>query len=566
MYQALYRKWRPETFDEVVGQNQITDTLKYQVASGHLSHAYLFIGSRGTGKTTCARILARAVNCEHPSGGNPCCSCSACRSILDGSAPEIVEIDAASNNGVDDVRALRDEAIYSPATLKKRVYIIDEVHMLSKPAFNALLKILEEPPEHLLFVLATTELAKVPATILSRCQRFSFKRIPTPLIKEHLQRIASAEGLKLSSGAAELLAVMAEGGMRDALSLLDQCASSPNIDEDYIHSCLGLAGNAAVESMLSDIFRHDAKSTVRRFHELWMQGKDPATVLKEISQLIRDVLLCKVLPPDGSGLISGGFDPTALKRIADVRSTDELIALMETLESKAVQMRDSSDPKITAELCLITLCDERAQDSLSSIRARLDRLEKALADGVSVSVSAPAPSVKDNVTDEVPSLVPDPEQDTVRVLEPVSMPEEQAVPESDPETEENTAPEAKEVATEEKALPFSNENKEEAGEKGFNLESAVKEIASAFPVGTRVIMTDSSAVKWELEGDQLRLLVKTEFNRRNLDTPEKRTGIEKRFEELFGRKVRVTVSGVQQEQRNARDLEELKKFDIVQFK
>jgi DNA polymerase-3 subunit gamma/tau len=182
MYQALYRKWRPKTFDEVIGQKHITDTLKNQVASGRLSHAYLFIGSRGTGKTTCARILARAVNCTNPSNGDPCGECPACRSILSGSAPEIVEIDAASNNGVDDVRALRDEAIYSPAVLKKRVYIIDEVHMLSKPAFNALLKILEEPPEHLLFILATTELNKVPATIISRCQRYNFKRIPGEVI------------------------------------------------------------------------------------------------------------------------------------------------------------------------------------------------------------------------------------------------------------------------------------------------------------------------------------------------------------------------------------------------
>ena len=564
MYQALYRKWRPETFDEVVGQSQITDTLKYQVASGHLSHAYLFIGSRGTGKTTCARILARAVNCEHPAGGNPCCECSACRSILEGSAPEIVEIDAASNNGVDDVRALRDEAIYSPATLKKRVYIIDEVHMLSKPAFNALLKILEEPPEHLLFVLATTELAKVPATILSRCQRFSFKRIPTPLIKEHLLRIAAEEGLKLSSGAAEILAVMAEGGMRDALSLLDQCASSPNIDEDYIYSCLGLAGNAVIESMLGDIFLHDAKSAVLRFHELWMQGKDPAAVLKEIARLIRDVLLCKVLPPAGGGLISGGYDPAVLKRFADSHSADELIALMDTLEEKAVQMRDSSDPKITAELCLITLCDERAQDSLYSIRTRLERLEKTLADGVTVAVPATSPVIEeDNVPNEVLPFALDPEPDAVPVPEPVIMPEEPAVPDIPPQAERNDA--AEEKAMPEEDVPVSTEVLEEV-EREFNLESAVRDIASAFPMGTRVIMTDPTAVKWELEGDQLRLLVKTEFNRRNLDTQDKRIGIEKRFEELFGRKVRVVVSGLQQEQRNARDLEELKKFDIVQFK
>ncbi len=560
MYQALYRKWRPETFDEVVGQNQITDTLKYQVASGHLSHAYLFIGSRGTGKTTCARILARAVNCDHPAGGNPCCQCSACRSILDGSAPEIVEIDAASNNGVDDVRALRDEAIYSPAVLKKRVYIIDEVHMLSKPAFNALLKILEEPPEHLIFVLATTELSKVPATILSRCQRFSFKRIPMPLIKEHLLKIAAEEGLKLTSGAAELLAVMAEGGMRDALSLLDQCASSPEIDEKYINSCLGLADNYAVESLLDAVFAKDSGSAVSGFNGLWIQGKDPASVLKEISGLLRDVLLYKILPPDGGGLVSGGFDPSVLKKYSDRHSSEELIALMETLESKAAQMRDSSDPKITAELCLITLCDDRAQDSLYAVRARLDRLENTVAKGVAPAAAAAAlPVSGDPVIEEEPESVSLPKPEELPPAEQESAADETAG------TEPAAEPEGKETTEEEKYLPVSVEAPA-AGGADFDLESAVKDIASAFPMGTRVIMTDPSAAKWELDGDFLRIAVKTEFNRKALDTPDKRTGIEKRFEELFGRKVKVVVSGMQPEQRNARDIEELKRFDIVQFK
>ena len=223
MYQALYRKWRPQTFDEVVGQRHITETLKNQVRTGRLSHAYLFIGTRGTGKTTCARILAKAVNCEHPVDGNPCGVCPACRGISEGSVLDVVELDAASNNGVDNVRALREEAVFTPASVRKRVYIIDEVHMLSTSAFNALLKILEEPPEHLMFILATTELQKVPATILSRCQRHSFRRIDTPELADYIEYIASQERFSLSADAAELIARLADGGVRDALSLLDQC-------------------------------------------------------------------------------------------------------------------------------------------------------------------------------------------------------------------------------------------------------------------------------------------------------------------------------------------------------
>ena len=218
MYQALYRKWRPKTFDEVVGQEHITETLKSQVRNGRLSHAYLFIGTRGTGKTTCARILARAVNCEHPVDGNPCGRCAACRGILEGSVMDVVELDAASNNGVDNVRALREEAVFSPAEVKKRVYIIDEVHMLSTAAFNALLKILEEPPEHLMFILATTELQKVPATILSRCQRHSFRRLEAETISRYLLTIAEREQMNLEPDAADLIARLADGGVRDALS------------------------------------------------------------------------------------------------------------------------------------------------------------------------------------------------------------------------------------------------------------------------------------------------------------------------------------------------------------
>ena len=240
MYQALYRKWRPQTFADVIGQQHVTDTLRAQLQSGRLSHAYLFTGTRGTGKTTCAKILARAVNCEHPVNGDPCNECAACRGILDGSVLDVTEIDAASNNGVDNIRDLRDETRYTPAQVKKRVFIIDEVHMLSIGAFNALLKTLEEPPEHVLFILATTELHKVPATILSRCQRFDFRRIGAEDIARRLLDVAAGEGIELTEGAARLIARLADGAMRDALSMLDRAAAAGAVDEETVTAALGV--------------------------------------------------------------------------------------------------------------------------------------------------------------------------------------------------------------------------------------------------------------------------------------------------------------------------------------
>ena len=295
MYQALYRKWRPQTFDDVIGQQHITDSLRNQIISGHLSHAYLFTGIRGTGKTSCARILAKAVNCEHPVNGNPCCECPSCRAIAEGGVMDIVELDAASNNGVDNVRALREEAVFSPAMVKKRVYIIDEVHMLSTSAFNALLKILEEPPEHLLFILATTELQKVPATILSRCQRHTFRRISTEDLSAYLLKIAGRENLSLSPDAASLLAGLAEGGVRDALSMLDQCSSFGKIGVDEIYSSVGLAGNRRTLELFDCISEHRTSDAVALFHRLWMEGKDPSSLLKELSRLVRDILNTKLV-------------------------------------------------------------------------------------------------------------------------------------------------------------------------------------------------------------------------------------------------------------------------------
>ena len=384
MYQALYRKWRPQTFDEVVGQKHITETLKNQVKTGRLSHAYIFIGTRGTGKTTCARILAKAVNCENPKDGNPCGVCPACRGISEGSVLDVVELDAASNNSVDNVRALREEAVFSPATVKKRVYIVDEVHMLSTAAFNALLKILEEPPEHLMFILATTELQKVPATILSRCQRHSFKRIDAPSIAVYLETIAGKEGFTLRHDAADLIARLADGGVRDALSLLDQCSASEVIDLDAVYYAMGLSGNRRTAALMDSILEHRTEKAIRDFNSLWMDGKDPSVLLSELTGLLRDTLMMKIAPKGGANLISGGYDSKTLEKLGTSMTKDELIGAMETLQTAQAQIRAGANPKTTAELCFVSLCDSSLSDSISALKARISRLEEQIKSGAAV--------------------------------------------------------------------------------------------------------------------------------------------------------------------------------------
>ena len=392
MYQALYRKYRPKTFDDVVGQEHITETLKKQVETGRLSHAYLFIGTRGTGKTTCAKILAKAVNCEHPVNGNPCNQCAACRGIDDGSILDVVELDAASNNGVDNVRALRDEAVFSPANVRKRVYIIDEVHMLSTPAFNALLKILEEPPAHLMFILATTELHKVPATILSRCQRHSFKRIPVDTIAARLNYVAQQERLDLQPDAAALLARMADGGMRDALTLLDQCSGSDVITTETVISAMGLAGNLRTAQLLQSIADGDTAKTLEQFRSLWQDGKDPAALLDELSMLQRDLLMQAVAPRGGRELLSGGYDSETLQALSGAFTPAQLLANLQSIQDALTAMAAQPNPRIAAELCLIRLCRPELCDDVPTLCARVDKLEQAVRSGDIPATAASAPA------------------------------------------------------------------------------------------------------------------------------------------------------------------------------
>ena len=383
MYQALYRKWRPKTFSDVVGQEHVTETLQRQVAEGRLSHAYLFTGTRGTGKTTCAKILAKAVNCEHPENGNPCNKCSSCLGIESGGFLDVMELDAASNNGVDHVRALRDEAIYSPAQVKKRVYIIDEVHMLSIAAFNALLKILEEPPEHLMFILATTELHKVPATILSRCQRFAFRRILPREIVGRLNYIAEQEGIDLRPDGAELLAHIADGALRDALSLLDQCAAAGGtIDSAAVLDALGLAGNLQTAQLMDCVLRRDTKAALLLLHRLYGSGKDVGAVLGELSALARDLLISKTAPEGGAALLTGGYDGQTMDSLLRQADSARLIAICTTLQRTAADMNVSVNRRTDAELCLLKLCDETLSGDLSAINARIARREQQMATGV----------------------------------------------------------------------------------------------------------------------------------------------------------------------------------------
>ena len=382
-YQALYRKYRPQTFDDVSGQMAVTQTLKNQLMTGKMSHAYLFTGSRGTGKTTCAKILAKAVNCLHPDNGNPCNCCSACKAIDDGTCMDVLEIDAASNNGVDNIRDLRDDAVYTPSQVKKRVYIIDEVHMLSLSAFNALLKIVEEPPEHLLFILATTELHKVPATILSRCQRFSFRRISQEDIAARLQYVAYQENIDLDESAARVIARLADGGMRDGLSLLDQCASATpgELTADAVYTCLGIAGERKCGEMLSHIAAHNSKNALMLFNQLYTEGKDLGAMLDELACLIRDILVIKTAPNSGIAMLSGVASDQEVLELSKQLSSGELVRMMQLIQQTLSDFVRSDSRRMDAELCIMELCQPELSLDAKSLNARLTRLEDQIKSG-----------------------------------------------------------------------------------------------------------------------------------------------------------------------------------------
>ena len=459
MYQALYRKWRPKVFSDVIGQEHITETLKKQVAEGRTSHAYLFTGTRGTGKTTCAKILAKAVNCEHPVNGDPCCQCPSCVGLENGSFLDVLELDAASNNGVDQVRALRDEAIYAPANVKKRVYIVDEVHMLSTAAFNALLKILEEPPAHLMFILATTELHKVPATILSRCQRYSFKRILPKDIARRLTFVAQQEHIDLTPDGAELLSRLADGALRDGLSLLDQCAAAGGtVDSRAVLEVLGLAGNLQTAQLMRDILDRNAQAALLLLNELYAGGKDVGAVLGELSTLTRDLLLRKTAPEGGAALLSGGYDSATLDKLGKDVPSNRFLYLASTLQKAAADLYYSADRRTDAELCLLRLCDESLCGDLTALESRVTRLEGALERGAEIRAA-----VKQSVAAKEPQAPQAAEKPAPRPVKAPSPPAEDPPPWDEP------------------PLPEEPPMQEEPGERVFDIPADAVPARSAAP-------------------------------------------------------------------------------------
>lgn len=379
-YVALYRQWRPQDFDALVGQKAVKTTLKNALASGKIAHAYLFSGPRGTGKTSMARILAKALNCEQGPTAEPCGQCANCQRIVQGTSLDVIEIDAASNTSVDNIRDLREQVAFTPAESRYKVYIIDEVHMLSTGAFNALLKTLEEPPAHAVFILATTDPQKVPATIQSRCQRFEFRRVTVDEIAEHLAMVAAGSGIEADADALRLIAIQAEGGMRDALSLLDQCGvMAKRVTVATVREVLGIVGREALHELTEAIGRRQLPQALATLNLLLEQGKDVKQVLTELIEYLRALVLYLAVPDYEEIYLTDTKE--ALAELAPLFERDRLLAAEERLHSAIQELRGSMRPRITAELCLLDLC--RVEGStLAALSARIEQLERQLAGGV----------------------------------------------------------------------------------------------------------------------------------------------------------------------------------------
>ena len=422
MYQVLYRKYRPKVFSDVYGQDHVTSTLKNEIKNGRVSHAYLFTGSRGTGKTTCAKILAKAVNCEHNVDGEPCNECEVCRGLDNGSIYDVVEIDAASNNGVDNIRELRDETNYAPSRGKYRVYIIDEVHMLSTGAFNALLKTLEEPPAHVIFILATTEVHKLPATILSRCQRFDFKRIQPETMAVRLKEVAGLEGLSLDDDAAVLIARIADGALRDGLSILDQCAGrSKEINSDLVSEVAGLAGREAMYKLSDCIANSDSNTAMSIISDLYQNSFDMERLCVEMINHFRNFLVAKTVRKSRELIICTDDEYNTILEASKGFSVESIVFALDLFQNTLVTIKGGASARIEVEMAFIKLCEPKMDESIASLLDRVSKLENAIKSGVKVQPTQTA--------------VPAPKEEYVQRKEPQPQPKAEPTPEPMPEPE-----------------------------------------------------------------------------------------------------------------------------------
>ena len=540
-YQALYRKYRPQTFDDVVGQLAVTQTLKTQLLTDKMSHAYLFTGSRGTGKTSCAKILAKAVNCLQPENGNPCNRCSACRSIDDGSCMDVLEIDAASNNGVDNVRDLRDDAVYTPSQVKKRVYIIDEVHMLSISAFNALLKIIEEPPEHLLFILATTELHKVPATILSRCQRFSFRRISQEDIAARLQYVAYQENIDMDEGAARVISRLADGGMRDGLSLLDQVASATTgeLTDERVYACLGIAGEQRCGELMTYVADHSTQKALELFNRLYTEGKDLSALLDELACMTRDLLIMKTAPAAGITMLSGVASDQEVSTLTERFSTAELVRMMTQLQQTMSGFTRSASRRMDAELCIMNLCQPELSLDAESLNARLTRLEEQIKTGSFTvkQVHAPKNASEDSDVERPP------------------LPDDADAPPS-----------------EEDAVPAPAPKQQTQAPAGFwtDLVTASRKELKP-PASGFFVASQNSPLRGTLKGDTLELRCQNTFVSEAVNRPDILEVVSRKASAMLGRPIRIVVIDLSARPAGNPRMEQLVNFgkahsDIVNIK
>lgn len=431
MYRVLYRKWRPAVFTDVSGQEHITSTLQNEVSSGRLNHAYLFTGSRGTGKTTCAKILAKAVNCLNPQNGNPCGECEICKGIDDGSILDIVEMDAASNRKIDDIRQIIDEVQFKPAKCKYRVYIVDEVHMLTTEAFNALLKTLEEPPEHVIFILATTEVHKLPQTIRSRCQRFDFHRIPPKAIADRVEYVVSQENAEITESAALMLASVADGALRDALSLLDSClAVSSHIDEEVVRNAAGLVSKTYLFELATAIINKNPTKSLEIIDRLYSESKDMARLCDELVEHFRALMLIKTIKNPRDILIMSDDEFEQAVTQSDYLSLADIVFYMDVLSRAYQRMGRGTGDRTELEMALVKLSATELDGTVEALTARVTALEKAVKRGITVNYAQPAQqsvqaeatqsaSVPNTQTEvEEPFAKPEPEHKKAPVAKP----------------------------------------------------------------------------------------------------------------------------------------------------
>ena len=528
MYQVLYRKYRPKVFSDVYGQDHITSTLKNEIKNGRVSHAYLFTGSRGTGKTTCAKILAKAVNCSNSVDGEPCNECEVCKGLDSGAIYDVVEIDAASNNGVDNIRNLRDEANYTPSKGKYRVYIIDEVHMLSTGAFNALLKTLEEPPAHVIFILATTEVHKLPATILSRCQRFDFKRIQPETMAVRLNQVAELEGLELDSDAAILIARIADGALRDGLSILDQCAGrSKKITSTLVSEVAGLAGKEAMFRLADCIAKKDSNAAMSEISELYQNSFDMERLCVEMIHHFRNYLIVKTVRKSRELIICTDDEYNNILESAKNFTVENVLFALDLFQNTLVTIKGGATARIEVEMAFIKLCEPKLDASQQSLVSRLSDLERAVKSGVT---AAPAPQIAPKAEEPViKTEEPEPQPEPVQQVQP--QPEPQPEPEPEPQPEPQPSPQENPPADE----PADSVN-DVAAETEFLQWGEFLDVIHRIDIPLFGILNGSRAV---VSGDKFMIEPKNEAVRTFIKIPTHARAIRKAVYEVTGKQYRI---------------------------